>query len=203
MGGLVSKKNKKKAKLSKLQGEDKAILDCKMCRDKIKSYIKSLERNRDAKKAKVKEFVKMKEKTKAKVLLKQVKMLDFQITSAEGQLQMIEDQIHNLDMAVSQRDAMQVLEQGNAALKKLQSEVNVEKMQQISDDLEDAKDANRELEEFFKEHSVEGVSDPDIDADLERLGNEIASEAQVELPDANTEEFKVEEKQKAKQAVEA
>ena len=203
MGGLMSKKNKKKAKLSKLQGEDKAILDCKMCRDKIKSYIKSLERNRDAKKAKVKEFVKMKEKTKAKVLLKQVKMLDFQITSAEGQLQMIEDQIHNLDMAVSQRDAMQVLEQGNAALKKLQSEVNVEKMQQISDDLEDAKDANRELEEFFKEHSVEGVSDPDIDADLERLGNEIASEAQVELPDANTEEFKVEEKQKAKQAVEA
>ena len=199
----MSKKNKKKAKLSKLQGEDKAILDCKMCRDKIKSYIKSLERNRDAKKAKVKEFVKMKEKTKAKVLLKQVKMLDFQITSAEGQLQMIEDQIHNLDMAVSQRDAMQVLEQGNAALKKLQSEVNVEKMQQISDDLEDAKDANRELEEFFKEHSVEGVSDPDIDADLERLGNEIASEAQVELPDANTEEFKVEEKQKAKQAVEA
>ena len=203
MGGILGKKSKKKAKLSKLGGEDKAILDCKMCRDKIKSYVKSLEKNRDTKREKIKELLKNKEKQRAKVVLKQVKMLEFQINAADGQLQMIEEQIHNLDMAVSQRDAMQVLEQGNAALKKLQSEVNVEKMQQISDDLEDAKDANRELEEFFKEHSVEGVSDPDIDADLERLGNEIASEAQVELPDANTEEFKVEEKQKAKQAVEA
>ena len=203
MGGILGKKSKKKAKLSKLGGEDKAILDCKMCRDKIKSYVKSLEKNRDAKREKIKELLKNKEKQRAKVVLKQVKMLEFQINAADGQLQMIEEQIHNLDMAVSQRDAMKVLEQGNAALKQLQSEVSVEKMQQITDDLEDAKEANKELEDFFKEHSVQGVSDPDIEADLERLGNEIAGD--VQLPDANTEEFKVGEKEgeEEKQAIEA
>ena len=58
MGGLFGKKKKKPA----LDQSEKALLDCKMVRDKIKGYIKTLERNEKLKKTKAKESLREKKK---------------------------------------------------------------------------------------------------------------------------------------------
>ena len=55
-----------KRKKNTLSPEDKAILDCKQSRDKIKGYIKRLELNETSQRNRAKELLKNKEKDKAK-----------------------------------------------------------------------------------------------------------------------------------------
>ena len=129
MGGLFGKKKKKPA----LDQSEKALLDCKMVRDKIKGYIKTLERNEKLKKTKAKESLREKKKDRAKMLLKLAKMYGEQIKASDNQLTMIEDQIAQIEFTKNQAEIMKVLQQGNEALKNLQKEVNVEKWEQVKD----------------------------------------------------------------------
>ena len=105
------------SKTMEINQEERALLDCKLCRDKIKKYIKSLERNAVLKKQRAKEALKNKNKDRAKLNLRQAKMYEAQIKTADGQLEMIETQISQIETAQSQRDAMSVLKQGNEVLK--------------------------------------------------------------------------------------
>ena len=122
-----------------INNEEKALLDCKLCRDKIKRYIKSLEKNAKLKREKAKEALKNKDKDRARLNLRQAKMYEEQVKTADAQLEMIETQISQIETAQSQKDVLTVLKQGNEALKKLQSEVNAEKFQEIADDMEELK----------------------------------------------------------------
>ena len=205
MGGLFGK-GKKSAKLNT---DEKAMLDCKLARDKIKQYIKRLEKNAALKKEKSKEALKAKNKDRARMLLKQSKMYSEQIKSADGQLNMIEDQISALETAFIQRDCLKTLEQGNAALKQLQSECNIEKWEKVRDDLEDMKEANNEITEFFKEKGIgEEEVEEDVNKEMEELTKQLSKELDIDLPDAHNEEVVVPEEQKEevkqkKQLVEA
>ena len=196
MGFLFSKKKKKEVKLDT---QESAILDCKMCRDKIKKYIKSLEKNAADKKEKAKEALKAKNKDRARMNLRLEKMYREQIKAADGQLEMIENQISQIETAQSQKDAMTVLKEGNEVLKKLQSEVNVEKFQEIADDLDELKEQNNEISEFFK---ARGIEEEDVNDELDKLIASVQKEAAVDLPDANKEvlvEEVKEEKEKNKE----
>ena len=72
-------------------------------------------------------------------------MYEEQVKTTDAQLEMIETQISKIENAQSQKDALRVLKQGNEALKKLQNEVNVEKFQEIGDDMEELKNQNDKI----------------------------------------------------------
>ena len=189
MGFLFSRKKKKPE--PKLDEQEAAILDCKMCRDKIKKYIKNLEKNAAIKKEKAKEALKAKNKDRAKMNLRLEKMYREQIKSADAQLEMIENQISQIETAQAQKDALTVLKEGNEVLKKLQSEVNVEKFQEIADDMEELKEQNNEISEFFKARGIE--EEEDVNDELDKLIASVQQEAASSLPEANKEVL-VEEK---------
>ena len=173
--------------------EEKALLDCKICRDKIKKYIKSLEKNAALKKEKAKEALQNKNKDRARLNLRQAKMYQEQIKTADGQLEMIETQISQIETAQSQRSAMSVLKEGNEVLKKLQSEVNAEKFQEIADDMEELKEQQNELSEFFKSRGIE-ENDEELDNELDKLLDSVQKEqAKIDLPSANKESLDEEE----------
>lgn len=191
MGGLFGKKKKKKAELDQTE---KALLDCKMVRDKIKGYIKSLERNEKIKKTKAKEALREKKKDRAKMLLKLAKMYSEQIKTSDGQLTMIEDQIAQIETTRNLAESMKVLQQGNEALKNLQKEVNVEKWEQVKDDLDDLKERDNEITEFFKERGLEAEDVEDsVNKELEELMKLNSEEAEKDLPNANQEKVDVPE----------
>ena len=176
-----------RSKTMEINQEERALLDCKICRDKIKKYIKKLEKNAALKRVKAKEALQNKNKDRAKLYLRQSKMYSEQIKTADGQLEMIENQISQIENAQSQRDALSVLKQGNEVLKKLQSEVNVEKFQEISDDLDELKEQQNELTEFFKNRGIE-EDDEELDNELDKLLSSVQKEqGKVELPSANKE----------------
>ena len=103
---------------TKINQEERALLDCKLCRDKIKRYIKSLQKNATLKKQKAKEALQNKNKDRARLYMRQSKMYQEQIKTAEGQLEMIENQITQIESAQNKKDVFNVLKQGNDVLKK-------------------------------------------------------------------------------------
>ena len=176
-----------KSNTTKINEEERALLNCKLCRDKIKKYIKSLEKNASLKKEQAKEALKNKNRDRARFFMRQGKMYEEQIKSSDGQLQMIETQITQIENAQNQKDVFTVLKEGNAVLKKLQEEVNVEKMQEIADDLDDLKEKNDELTQFFKDRGIE-ENEQELDDDLNKLIASVQNEdAKIDLPAANKE----------------
>ena len=187
MGKLFSSKKNKDN--SELNAEEKTILQCKITRDNIKNYIKKLEKNSKLKREKAKEALKQKNKDRAKYNLKLSKMYSEQIKSAESQLTMLEEQISNLESTITQKEALKILEKGNEVLKNLQNECNIEKWEKISDDMNDIKEQQDEINQFFRDKNVE-----DIDEDIENEMNKLMeSDNDIELPSANKNEIHIEE----------
>ena len=172
--------------------EEKILLECKMTRDNINSYIKRLERNANLKREKAKEALKLKNKDRAKYNLKLSKMYQEQIKTADSQLTMLEDQISNIEQATTQRDAMKVLEKGNEVLKNLQQECNIEKWEKISDDMNDLKEQQDEINQFFRDRSMDDVDD-DVEEEMNKLIESTKSDIEQELPSANTNDIVVDD----------
>ena len=182
----------KKSHSPLINQEEKALLDCKMTRDKIKTYIKRLERNANLKKEKAKDALRAKKKDRAKLNLKLSKMYQEQIKTADAQLTMLEEQIANIEQATTQRDAMKVLEKGNEVLKNLQSECNIEKWEKISEDMQDIKDQQDEINQFFRDRNIENVDD-DVEEEMNKLMESEKNDIENELPSANKNEIYIEE----------
>jgi len=202
MGGIMSIFNCQKSNTAKIDKQEKAIIDCKLTRDKIKNYIKRLQKNESLKKEKAKEALKNRDKDRARMLLMQSKMFKEQIASANGQLVMIEDSITQIETARVQKEALKVLEQGNNVLKDLYKEVNIEKWEKIGDDMNDIKQQQEEIGNFLKSHNIqESDYNEEIDKELQTLmkSENVAVE---EFPEAGKTEISKKQKESL-QAIEA
>ena len=164
MGNLLNKNQKEE----KITAEESTILQCKISRDNIKNYIKRLEKNSKIKREKAKEALKEKKKDRAKYNLKLSKMYKEQIKTAESQLTLLEEQINNIESAISQKEALKILEKGNEVLKNLQSECNIEKWEKISDDMNDLKEQQNEINQFFRDRNMNDVDD-DVEEEMNKL----------------------------------
>ena len=173
-----------------LTATEKAILDCKSCRDKIKRYIKSLEQKEQKSKLKVKELLKRKQRDRAKLYLKQCKLFSEQTKVADGQLEMINQQITNIESTSNMNECAAVLSQGNKVLKQLQNEANIEHWENVKDDLEDLKEREREISDFFKEKGIdEQELDEQCDEEINNLLNEIYGN-DINLPNVPNESIR-------------
>lgn len=111
------------------------------------------------------------------------KMYRTQVESANGQLMMIEEQVNLIESTKNQNDVFKVLEEGNKALKALQDEVSVEKMEQIREDIDMNKEKHNELSEFFQRHKIDMIeNDEQLDQELEMLSKQEADKAASEFP---------------------
>lgn len=167
-------RNQTQVKKVTLTETDKAILDCKTCRDKIKRYIKNLEQKEQKSREKAKELLKKKHRERAKLYLRQSKLFSEQTKVAEGQLEMINEQIANIESTTNLAQCAAVLKQGNSVLKNLQNEVNIEHWENIRDDLDELKERDEEIKDFFKEKGIENEElEEQCDEEINKLLQEI------------------------------
>ena len=166
-----------------LSETENAIIQCKTCRDKIKKYIRNLEQKEIKAKEKAKELLRNKKRASAKLYLKQCKLFREQSKTAEGQLQMIEEQIVNIESASNMNECMKVLQKGNTVLKNLQNDVNIEHWENIRDDLEELRERDREINDFFRERGIdEEECDAECEDELNKLLIEIQGNNLLDLP---------------------
>ena len=181
-----------KSRTQKLDKQDQAIFDCKVCRDKIKSYIKRLVKQEAFKRNQAKTELKNGNREKAKRFLNQSKVFGEQIKVANGQLDMIQDQIIQIEYAQMKKDALEILQQGNAVLKKLNEEVSIEKWEKVSDDLNEVKEQQNEISEFLNMRGIDQEKfDEEINnelEELEKMQNQGNLDVEIDLPSVKKQE---------------
>ncbi len=187
MGPCLTKPRKndkqKVNKISDLPVDEKALIDCKQTRDNIKKELKSLDQKKINFREKAKSELKLGNKQKAKLYLNRSKLLEKRYEVFNGQLTMIEEQVTNIQTLKMQKDAINVLQQGNQVLKELNKEVNIKKWEEIKDDMDSLKQEQGEIAALVKGYGIDEIKyNEELDLDLQKL---IESEnPKLNLPDA-------------------
>ena len=172
---------------------EKAILECKSCRDKISKYIRNLEQKEKKSREKAKGLLRQKQRERAKLYLKQCKLFNEQSKIADGQLQMITEQIVNIESTSNMRECMDCLNKGKSVLKNLQQGVNLEHWENIRDEMDELKERDREIKDFFKERGIdEEEYEAECEDELNKLLKEIQGDNKIDLPEVPKNEIKEE-----------
>ena len=191
--------------------EEKAIVDCKLCRDKINAYIRRLEVREKKSREKAKELLKDKQRDRAKFYLRQAKLHSAQIKTNLGQLEMVTNQIAQIESSQNLKECLKVLQNGKEVLKKMQDSIKIEEWEKIRDDMDELKEKDKEISDFLKDYGInEAEYDNEVNNDLDKLMEEIGgnkAKVDIKLPEVPKEEItedknKKKEKEKTKKKLE-
>ena len=195
----------------RLTPEEKAIVDCKLCRDKINAYIRRLEVREKKSREKAKELLKDKQRDRAKFYLRQAKLHSAQIKTNEGQLEMVNNQIIQIESSKNLQECLKVLQNGKDVLKKMQDSIKIEEWEKIRDDMDELKEKDKEISDFLKDYGINEVEyDDEVNNDLDKLMEEVGvskAKEDIKLPEVPKEEItedknKKKEKEKTKKKLE-
>lgn len=237
MGFLFSKKKKsdehfaeddvKKRKKGRVTAHDKAVLDLKVQRDKLKQYQKRVCRCLccslfgvkkrcvshvyvcavqmtgvvEKEKETARELLKSGQKDKALLVMKKKKRQEQLLAQCEAQLDNVSQMIDSVEFAQMEKDVFDKLKSGNEVLTALNKEMSVEKVEALMSETEEALAAQREIEEALAGY-LTTEDDADIEEELAALDAEQEEELAAQMPDVPETEAEAEAAapQKAKAA---
>ncbi|XP_011875413.1 PREDICTED: charged multivesicular body protein 6 [Vollenhovia emeryi] len=199
----------KKKQPSRVTQQDKAILQVKQTRDKIKQYQKKIEQNLEKERLLAKELLKNGKKDRALLLLRKKKYQEQVLSRADGQVENLERMVHDLEFAQVEMKVFDGLKVGNTALKQLHALLSIDEIEKVMDETKEGIEKQREIDEILTSTLAveEEIDESEIEAELDALMeadiNEKAPEVpeDVLLPDVPknlTEEEEEEEKTKEK-----
>ncbi|KAK7091450.1 charged multivesicular body protein 6-like [Littorina saxatilis] len=196
MGNLFGKKQAKKP-AARVTDQDRAILQLKQQRDKLKQYQKKvlaqLDRDRDV----ARKLLQEGKKDKAKLMLRKKKFQESLLEKTDGQLDNLEKLVHDLEFAQVEHEVVKGLEVGNAALKKMHDILSLEDVERIMDDTREGIEVQQEIDALL----AGGLTQEDEDDVMDEL-NEILAQGDtdnVKLPDVPTDEVGEQERARAKE----
>ena len=133
---------------------------------------------------KARQFKKKGNKAQAFMCLKRKKMLEKQVEQLTAQMMNLESQSMAMEGMASNKSMVETVQVTNSAMKQLQKEMNVDKVEDLVDDLRENIDNNNEISDILAS-PVGDLADLDDDSilnELEEIEQEIATEQQ-KIPD--------------------
>ncbi|XP_067949255.1 charged multivesicular body protein 6-like [Watersipora subatra] len=188
MGNLFGKKSSTKQQPSRVTEADKAVLQLKQQRDKLKQYQKKIQSSLERERQFAKKLLSEGNRDKAKLLLRKKKFQEGLIDKTESQLETIEQLVHDLEFAQIESQVLEGLKKGNESLKKMQQLVSLDEVEKIMDETADAVEYQRQISDLLSG----GLTDDDEADVLDELSELLAAESEeqeVTLPEVPTEEL--------------
>ncbi|KAI4455900.1 charged multivesicular body protein [Holotrichia oblita] len=167
----------KKKQVSRITEQDKAVLQLKQQRDKLKQYHKRigicLEKDREV----AKKLLNNGQRERAKLLLRKKRYQEQLLQRTENQLENLEKMTHDIEFAQIEIQVVNGLKRGNEALKKLNDALSIEDVERILDETREGIEKQQEIDSLLS-----GVlTSEDEDAVLSELDSLIA-ESLPEVP---------------------
>ncbi|XP_066973464.1 charged multivesicular body protein 6-A isoform X2 [Macrobrachium rosenbergii] len=178
MGHIFSKKP-----ISKVTEQDKAVLQLKTTRDRIRQYQKRSETNLEKDRQLAKQLLQNGKKERAKLLLRKKKFIEEQLNKTDGTLENIEKMIQDLEFAQIEMKVVDSLKVGNEALKQINQMLSIEDVERILDETEEAAEKQREISALLGGGALTDEDESAVEEELDAL---IADAVQKQLPDAPT-----------------
>lgn len=167
MGWFSSKKK------PTVTAQDKAILDLKLQRDKLRQYQKQLEGVRAREHELAKECLAKGNKKRALIFLKKKRYQEQMLERTEEQLASLQELATSIEFALVSADVLRGLEQGNKVLKELNAEMSLSKIEQIMDETSEGIAHQEQVSAMLSERMTD-VDEDEIQRELEALEAEKA-----------------------------
>merc|ERR1712170_119957 len=162
MGALCGKEDKKEQKKVEYviaKDQDATLLKLKMCRDKLSSRVKTLEKEDQKFEEKIKDAIRAGNKSKAKFLLQRKKNVKEQLTNYQGKFNFIDKQTANVEQAQDDVAFTDLVRESNQTIQKLNEQIDLEA-------IETAKALEKERKIQQAEQN-EALADDEYDAEIE------------------------------------
>ncbi|XP_022217817.2 charged multivesicular body protein 6-A [Drosophila obscura] len=182
MGALFGKSSKKTGP-SRITDHDKAVLQLKQQRDRLKQYQKRIELQLENDRLLAKKCLQQGRKDRAKLLLRKKKYQESLLTNADKQLDNLEKLAADLEFAQVEMKVLDGLKQGNAALKKVHEMLDINEVERIMDETREGIEKQQEIDAILTD-VLTPQDEEDVLAELDALE---AEEDGVQLPEVPTE----------------
>uniref|UniRef100_A0A023GGD6 Protein-sorting related protein n=1 Tax=Amblyomma triste TaxID=251400 RepID=A0A023GGD6_AMBTT len=177
--GILFGKHKK---VSRVTEQDKAILQLKQQRDKIKQYQKKILVSLENERQLARKLLHDGRKERAKLLLRKKRFMEQMLDKTDGQLTNLERLVHDIEYAQIEIQVVEGLKVGNESLKKLHQVLCVEEIEKIMDETHEGIEKQKEIDDLLS-GQLTSEDDDAVLAELEALVAEDESKAVLELPD--------------------
>ncbi|CAH1273859.1 CHMP6 [Branchiostoma lanceolatum] len=146
MGSLFSKKKKEESRITE---QDKAILQLKQQRDKLRQYQKKIQANLDREREVAKKLLKDGKKEKAKLLLKKKRYQENMLQKTDNQIDQVEKMVDDIEFASIEMKVVEGLKKGNDCLKEMHKILSLENVEKILDETQEAVEYQREIDDLL------------------------------------------------------
>merc|ERR1712228_1018531 len=166
-------------------------------------YEKAMQKKIDRETEMCKQLLRQKKRDKAKLALRK-KKYQMNLLDKGNQLFNIEELIENVESAQMQQDIFKAMQTGTDLLQQINSEMDLDEVEQLMDDTAEAIAYQQELNEILSQ-SLTDVDDEDVLNELAQIEQMEADQMELDMPDAPKREInkdvieEVEEEQPKKQ----
>ncbi|XP_001380110.2 charged multivesicular body protein 6 [Monodelphis domestica] len=176
MGNLFGRK-----KQSRITEQDKAVLQLKQQRDKLKQYQKRITHQLEKEREIARQLLRDGKKERAKLLLKKKRYQEQLLDKTENQITNLETMVQNIEFTQIEMKVIEGLKFGNECLNKMHQVMSIEEVERIMDETRDAVEYQKQIDELL----AGSFTQEDEDAILEEL--HAITQEQVELPEVPSE----------------
>ncbi|XP_076855521.1 charged multivesicular body protein 6 [Brachyhypopomus gauderio] len=180
MGNIFGKK-----KRTRVTEQDRAVLQLKQQRDKLKQYQRKINLQLEKEKQLAKQLLKDGKKEKALVLLKKKRFQEQLLDKTENQISNLERMVQDIEFAQIEMKVIEGLKVGNDCLKKMHEVMSIEDVERIMDETQEAVEYQRQIDDIL----AGSLSQEDEDAVLAELEAITQGDNDVELPEVPTEKL--------------
>ncbi|XP_027706010.1 charged multivesicular body protein 6 [Vombatus ursinus] len=176
MGNLFGRK-----KQSRITEQDKAVLQLKQQRDKLKQYQRKITQQLEREREIARQLLRDGKKERAKLLLKKKRYQEQLLDKTENQITNLETMVQNIEFTQIEMKVIEGLKFGNECLNKMHQVMSIEEVERIMDETRDAVEYQKQIDDLL----AGSFTQEDEDAILEEL--EAITQEQVELPEVPSE----------------
>ncbi|KAG9473483.1 hypothetical protein GDO78_004013 [Eleutherodactylus coqui] len=173
MGNIFGRK-----KRSRVTEQDKAVLQLKQQRDKLKQYQKKITLQLQREREVAKQLLHDGKKEKAKLLLKKKRYQEQLLEKTDNQISNLEKMVEDIEFAQIEMKVIEGLKIGNDCLKKMHEVMSIEEVERIMDETQEGIEYQRQIDELL----AGSLTTEDEEAILEEL--EAITQEDLELPEA-------------------
>ncbi|KAI0307918.1 Snf7 family, partial [Multifurca ochricompacta] len=152
----------------RITAQDRAILDLKLQRDKLKQYQKRLQVILDREHQIAKQQLAVGHKDRALVALRRRKYQEGLLVKTDGQLESLEQLVSTIEFSLVEVSVLHGLKQGNEVLKEIHKELNVESVEKLLEETAEAREYQREIDNMLT-NSLSLDEEESVQAELKAL----------------------------------
>jgi len=169
----------------KVTAHDRAILDLKLQRDKLKQYQRKIQVVLDREHEIAKAHLATGQKDRAVIALRRRKYQQSLLLKTDSQLENLEQLVSTIEFSLVEVSVLHGLKQGNEVLQEIHREMSIESVEKLMDETQEAREYQREIGDLLANRLTNDEEDA-VQEELRTLQIEALGQAEpevrVELP---------------------